>query len=121
NVVRKQFGIDDIEVYELENYDGVFIGSYSWNDYLPFEVEDFHEDLDLANIKGKLFGLYGSCDSVYDVYGIALDALEEKIIKSGGLIHEESIKFEIEADEEELEECEEFVLSFIDIVKNNNS
>lgn len=51
-LVRKSFDFDDIDVQELLDYDGILIGSYTWDDDLPYEVEDFYDDLDSVDLTG---------------------------------------------------------------------
>ena len=43
-VLQEMEGMDA----ELLAYDGIILGSYTWGDgELPFEAEDFHEDLEI--------------------------------------------------------------------------
>ncbi len=41
--------MDDMEAVELENYDGILFGTYTWGDGdLPYELEDFYDDMDIS-------------------------------------------------------------------------
>src|SRR5690625_114157 len=72
-VVVKSFDFDVIEMDELADYDAVLVGTYTWDDgELPYEAEDFYIDLEGANLTGQIFGVYGSADSFYDTYGLAI-------------------------------------------------
>lgn len=112
-LTRKSFDFDEIDVQELKEYDGVLIGTYSWDDYLPYEVEDFHDDLDQVDVSGTLFGLFGSCDSFYEFYGVALDALAEQIPEAGGSVFEKKLKIELEPDENDIKDCQQFANDFL--------
>lgn len=53
----------DTNVSELENYEGVLLGTYTWGDGdLPYEYEDFYEEMDDMNLQGHKFGVFGSAD-----------------------------------------------------------
>lgn len=119
-LVRKSFDFDDVDVQELVEYDGVLIGSYSWDDYLPYEVEDFHDDMDEVDLTGKLFGLFGSCDSFYEFYGVALEALAEQIPEAGGTVYEEKLKVELEPNDDDIKDCQNFANGFLEQLANMN-
>src|SRR5690625_2626415 len=85
-VVTKTFDFDPIDVDELLDYDAVLVGSHTWDDGdLPYEVEDFYEELDGVDITGQIAGVFGSADSFYDNYGGAVGVvgvgLESKVGK----------------------------------------
>src|SRR5690625_551472 len=45
-VVIKSFDFDRIDVEMIADYDAVLVGTHTWDDGdLPYEVEDFYEDL----------------------------------------------------------------------------
>src|SRR5690554_1780259 len=57
----KTFDFDPIDVDELQQYDVVFIGTHSSDDgEIPFEAEDFYEELDEATLEGPVFAVFGS-------------------------------------------------------------
>lgn len=118
DVTVKTFDFDPIPAKEMTNYDGILIGSYSWDDDIPFEVDGFHDDMDEVDLTGKLVGVFGSCDSYYDIYGPALDTMATKAQKQGGTVFEERLKIELEPDEADTENCQRFVDEFVkEIVK----
>lgn len=114
DTVVKTFDFDPIEAKELKNFDGILIGSYSWDDDIPFEVDGFHDDMDEVVLTGKLVGVFGSCDSYYDVYGPALETMAMKAEKQNGKVYEEKLKIELEPDDKDIEHCKRFADGFLD-------
>ncbi|WP_088052878.1 flavodoxin domain-containing protein [Virgibacillus dakarensis] len=113
-LVRKSFDFDEIDVQELLDYDGILIGSYTWDDDLPYEVEDFYEELDEVDLTGKLVGVFGSCDSFYDSYGAALETIAARVPTIGGTMYEEKLKVELEPNDEDIEHCKQFAAGFLE-------
>src|SRR5690625_3531421 len=63
-VVVKSFDFDDIPMDALVDYDAVLIGTYTWDDgELPYEVEDFYNEMEDIDLTGHIIGVYGSADS----------------------------------------------------------
>lgn len=114
DVTTKTFDFDPIEAKEMENFDGIIIGSYSWDDDIPFEVDGFHDDMDEVDLTGKLVGVFGSCDSYYDIYGPALDTMATKAQQQGAEIYEEKLKIELEPDDKDVERCRKFADGFLE-------
>ncbi|RDW15620.1 flavodoxin domain-containing protein [Oceanobacillus chungangensis] len=108
DVVVKMFDYDEIEVEQLENYDGILFGVYTWvGGDLPFEVEDFYDELDGVNIKRKPFAVFGSADSFYDEYGTALDIMYERFEKLGAVMVPEKLVVDLGPNQEDLKKCEQ--------------
>ncbi|HIW33109.1 MAG TPA: flavodoxin [Candidatus Paenibacillus intestinavium] len=102
-VVRKD--AYDAKAAELLQYDGIIIGAYTWGDgELPDEFLDFYEDLEELDLSGKKAAVFGSGDSSYDHYCGAVDIIEHKLRELGADIVHESLKFEYNASNEELEQ-----------------
>ncbi|RDW16971.1 flavodoxin [Oceanobacillus arenosus] len=111
---------DDIEVKELENYDGVLFGVYTWvGGELPFEVEGFYDELDGVNIKRKPFAVFGSADSFYDEYGTALDLMYERFEKLGAVMVPEKLVVDLEPSPEEIKKCEQLAEKLSLLINSN--
>ena len=110
DVVSKTFDFDPIDVEELMQYDAILVGTHTWDDGdLPYEVEDFYEELEDVDITGKLFGVFGSCDSFYDTYGGAVDLVGDRLKSLGAVLVPERLKVDLEPDNEDIGRCEHFV------------
>lgn len=108
-VVTKTFDFDPIEVEELLDYDAVLIGSHTWDDGgLPYEVEDFYEELEAVDLTGVIVGVFGSADSFYDTYGGAVDILCDHLENLGAALVPQRLKVDLEPDRKDVERCEAF-------------
>lgn len=94
----------DASAAELLEYDGIIIGAYTWGDgELPDEFIDFYEEMEGLDLTGKKAAVFGSGDTSYPIYCGAVDTIEEKLKELGADIAAESIKFEYNPSNEELE------------------
>ncbi|HLS61178.1 MAG TPA: flavodoxin, partial [Virgibacillus sp.] len=108
-VVIKSFDFDRIDVEMIADYDAVLVGTHTWDDGdLPYEVEDFYEDLGDVDIKGIPFGVFGSADSFYDTYGGAVDLMSDRIKNLGGHLLPRQLKVDREPDRQDIEQCQKF-------------
>jgi len=107
DVTIKTFDFDPIDVEELPAYDGVLIGTHTWDDGdLPYEVEDFYEELEEVNIENHLFAVFGSCDSFYDTYGGAIDLMGERLEELGAKVVTPWLKVDLEPGKDDIIACE---------------
>ncbi|SDZ82232.1 flavodoxin I [Thalassobacillus cyri] len=114
--------IEDIDPASLLEYDCVLLGSYTWNDGdLPYEVEDFYEELEDIELSGIVAAVFGSGDSIYPQFCEAVHLLENQLKASGAYIIVEGLKVEMTPDtEEDLRNCKAFseaVLGYLSEVK----
>lgn len=118
DVTIKSFDFDVIDVATLQKYDAVLAGTYTWDDgELPYEVEDFYIDLENANLAELIFGVYGSADSFYDTFGLAIDLLAVRAKNLGANVIEERLKIELEPDAKDEIRCAEFAENIAEKVK----
>lgn len=111
---------DDIMALDLKNYDAILFGTYTWGDAdLPFELEDFHEDLGDEDLTGKVVGLFGSCDSYYEFYGAAMEIMAKQFRAIGAQVIDPLLKIELAPEPEDDEKIEQFVKVFIDQVNQS--
>lgn len=102
------------EAADLENYDGILLGAYTWGDgELPDDFLDFYEEMDNVNLAGKKAAVFGSCDSVYPQYGAAVDILIEKLEERGAKVYSPGLKVELTPDENDKEVCRELGKKFV--------
>jgi len=107
DVAMKTFDFDPIDVEDLKNYDAILIGTHTWDDGdLPYEVEDFYEELEDVNIENKLFAVFGSCDSFYDTYGGAIDLMGERLEELGAAVVTPWLKVDLEPNKNDIISCE---------------
>ncbi|MGP4105676.1 flavodoxin [Virgibacillus sp. L01] len=117
-VVTKTFDLDSIDVEELLEYDGVLVGTYSWDDgELPYEAEDFYEELDDVDITGKIVGVFGSGDSFYDSYGGASQMMGERFKEKQANLVAERLIVDLEPDKEDVVRCQQFAETFCETIE----
>jgi flavodoxin I len=103
----------DTNANELENYEGVLLGAYTWGDGdLPDEFEDFFEEMDDINLQGRKSGVFGSADSSYTYFGKAVDTLEEKLAELGAEKVFDGFKVELNPSKDEKQQCHALGLQF---------
>jgi flavodoxin I len=103
----------DANVAELEGYDGILFGAYTWGDGdLPDEFLDFYDDMDDLDLSGKKAAVFGSCDSSYPAYGAAVDTLITKLKELGAEVVQEGLKIELTPSKDEKEVCNQFGVTF---------
>ncbi|MYL57371.1 flavodoxin [Virgibacillus halodenitrificans] len=117
-VINKTFDYDPIDVHDLLKYDGLLIGTYTWDDgELPYEVEDFFEELEGVDLTGKSVGVFGSGDSFYDTFGGAIDLLADRLQKCGADLLDERLKVDLTPKSEDIKRCELFTQKLIDRIE----
>jgi len=110
----KSFDFDIIDMEQLRTYSAIVVGTYTWDDgELPYEVEDFYIDLELAPIKGMPFAVYGSADSCYDTYGGAIDLVAERAETFGADVLENRLKIDLLPNKEDEVRCQQFVREIV--------
>lgn len=105
-LTTKSFGEDEVETEELMDYDAILIGIYTWVDGdVPFEVEEFFDELMDLDLSGKVCGAFGSADSGYEQYGTATEMLYDELEEAGATMLTDKIIVDLEPEDEELARC----------------
>jgi flavodoxin I len=106
--------IENINTEKLLDYDGIILGAYTWGDgELPYEVEDFYDDMENLDLSGKKAAVFGSGDHAYPKFCAAVDILEERLVACGAELIEEGLKVELAPEtEEDIERCVSFAFNF---------
>ena len=108
-VTVKSFEFDVIDMDALTDYDAVLVGTYTWDDgELPYEVEDFYIDLEGVDLTGQTFGVYGSADSFYDTYGLAIDLIGDRLKNLGATMVPERLIVDLTPDKKDEARCCDF-------------
>lgn len=121
-VTVKQIGYDKMEIDAFSQFDGIALGTYTEGDGdIPYEAEDFYDELDEADWTGKPVALFGSCDSMYPYYGGAIDQFEDRLIDLGAVIMMDSLKVELSPDKEDEKRCRDFAGTFAEALSRQAS
>lgn len=106
----KEFDFDEIRARDLLDYDMILFGVYTWtNGEIPFEVEDFYDDLDVVDLTGKICGVFGSGDMFYDEFCGAVDIMYDRLEELGATMVPAKLKVDLEPDEDDNRICKIFV------------
>ncbi|MCM3111027.1 flavodoxin [Lederbergia lenta] len=105
----------DVEPEELLHYDGILIGTYTWDGgVIPDEFMDFYEELDALNLKGIKAATFGSGDSYYtSTYGSAIHLFANKLEELGADIALDSLIIDLQPDDDGIKACNNFAEHFI--------
>lgn len=100
----------DVDAEDFLEADICIVATYTYGDGdLPDEIVDFYEDLLDLDLSGKIFGVVGSGDTFYgDMYCRSVDQFEEAFLKTGAKKGADSVKVEMDAEEEDIERLEQF-------------
>jgi len=114
DVEIKTFDFDPIDIDELSEYDLVLIGTHSNDDgYIPFEAEDFFDDLEEANLEGTVFGVFGSGDTAYDEFCLSVDIMGDRLQELGAEVIPDRCKVDLMPTDEDIAKIEQFAASGI--------
>lgn len=98
-----------VDAADFEDADICVVATYTYGEGdLPDEIVDFYEDLQELDLKGKIFGVCGSGDTFYDLYCKSVDDFEAAFLKTGATKGADSVKVELAAEEEDIENLEKF-------------
>lgn len=98
-----------VDAADFEDADIVIIASYTYGDGdLPDEIVDFYEDLGDIDLSGKVYGVVGSGDTFYDYFCKSVDEFDEQFARTGATKGAESVKVDLSAEDEDIENLEQF-------------
>lgn len=108
--------MDDFSI--LEESDAFIIATYTYGEGdLPEEMEEIFRAIPSMNLSGKIFGVIGTGDTVYDEYCVCVDQFDEQIKKTGAKNPTSNLKIEIEADsDEDFENIDKFIEDFANAI-----
>ena len=64
-------------------------------------MEDFYFDLAEIDLAGRVYGVFGSGDPIYDYFCKSVDDFDKQLLKSGGHRAGEVVKFKLNATDED--------------------
>ncbi|WP_066054262.1 flavodoxin [Robertmurraya korlensis] len=105
--------LETVDVHALKDYDCIFLGAYTWGDGdLPYEVEEFFEELRHLNLEGVKAACFGSGDTLYPKFCMAVDIIETTLQEQGCDVYKDKLKIELSPEsDKEVDECRQFAKS----------
>ncbi len=99
--------VTDVSVNDLKGeYDFILLGCPAYGDEeveLQEDFDEFYENMDGLDLKGKKFAVFAPGDSSYEHFCGSVDLLEEKLKELGGDIVEDGLKVDGDPDDSETE------------------
>nr|WP_262506774.1 flavodoxin domain-containing protein [Salegentibacter echinorum] len=92
------------------DYDICVMATYTYgsNGALPEEAEDFYFDLEKIYLTGKIFGVLGSGDRIYEKFCPAVDDFDKQFEKTHTTRGAEALKINLSPNEMDKENIKQF-------------
>ncbi|WP_026583830.1 flavodoxin [Bacillus sp. J33] len=105
--------LDLADVQSILGYDCIFIGAYTWGDGdLPYEAEEFFDELNEYELTGVYAACFGSGDHAYPKFCAAVDTFAEKLKERGAGVYHQRLKIELNPEsDDQIRECQQFAES----------
>lgn len=105
----------DVEPDELQDYDGILIGTYTWDGgVVPDEFMYVYEELEDIDLSGKKAFVFGSGDSYYThTYGAGLKLFEDQLREQNAEIFAPYFLVDLAPTDDELAQCLEIIARFL--------
>ena len=98
-----------VDASDFLEADIAIVATYTYGDgELPDEIMDFYEDLADLDLSDKIYGVVGSGDTFYDEFCKAVDAM---LASTGATKGAENVKVDLSAEEDDIENLENFATS----------
>ena len=112
--IEKLFIEDMVDYDVLDDADAFIVATYTYGEGdLPEEMEEFFEEIGQKDYSGKVYGVIGTGDTIYEQYCVCVDQFNDQIAKTGATNPTENLKIEIEADtDEDFENIDKFIEDF---------
>lgn len=105
----------DVDADDFLDADICIVATYTYGDGdLPDEIVDFYDDLKELDLNGKLYGVVGSGDVFYEeLFCKSVDDFDDAFKSTGATKGAESVKVDMEAEEEDIQHLEEFAKTLV--------
>ncbi|AQQ51910.1 flavodoxin domain-containing protein [Planococcus lenghuensis] len=118
-ILKKNISREQVKPEELDSCTAILFGTYTYGDgELPFETEDFADDLTAAALHGKAVGLFGSGDRSYDQFCGALDEMAARFQNLGAHVVEPVVKIELDPQPKDEDPCSLLVNALFDAINS---
>lgn len=103
------------DVADFADADICVVCPYTYDEgALPDEGLDFFDDLQEADLKGKVYGVAGSGDTAYaDDFCVAVDKFGEVFAKAGATKGADNVHINLAPDEDDIKTLDQFVADLV--------
>lgn len=103
-----------VDADDFNDADICIVATYTYGDgELPDEIVDFYEELQELDLSGKIYGVVGSGDTFYDLFCQSVNDFEAAFEKTGAKKGADSVKVDLAAEEEDIENLEKFAKTIV--------
>lgn len=108
--------ITTADVEDFEDADICVVCPYTYDEgALPEEGLDFYDDLNDADLAGKVYGVAGSGDTFYgDDFCVAVDKFGEALAKAGASKGAENVHINLAPDEDDIKKLDAFAKQLVE-------
>lgn len=108
----------DADPEDFTDVDLCLVATYTYGTdaNLPDEIVDFYEELADVDLTGKVFGTFGSGDTFYEFFCQSVDDFTERFKEVGATQGAESVKIDLDPEDEDVEKLEAFAKALADKV-----
>ena len=111
----------NVDAQDFEDSDLCIVATYTYGDGdLPDEIVDLYDSMPELDLSGKIFGVCGSGDTFYDYFCKSVDDFEQAFLATGATKGADSVKVELNAEDEDIERLEDFAKKLAQAVIDNN-
>lgn len=104
-----------VDADDFNDADICIVATYTYGDgELPDEIVDFYEELQELDLSGKVYGVVGSGDTFYDLFCQSVNDFEAAFEKTGAKKGADSVKVDLAAEEEDIENLEKFAKTIVE-------
>lgn len=122
NVDTKVIECTQANPSDFLNYDLCIVGTYTYGreGELPDEIYSFYEELSGVDLKGKVYGTFGSGEVAYGYYCKSADDFDQKFQTTGATRGADVVKVELDPESEDVENIIVFAKNLIRSFEKNN-
>ncbi|WP_026452681.1 flavodoxin [Aequorivita capsosiphonis] len=93
--------------------------TYGSDGSLPEEAEDFFYELEEVNLKGKVFGVLGSGDLIYEKFCPSVNDFDKQFEKTNAIRGTENLKINLDPDEADKQKIKQFAKNLVNAYSKN--
>lgn len=103
----------DADPQDMIDKDLIVLGSSTWNEgELQEDFQDFYDEMDSVDLKGKKAAVFGTGDSSWDEFCRAVDIIEEKVQELNAQLAAPGFKWDGDLSEQAASDIREWSKNF---------
>ncbi|WP_267201088.1 flavodoxin [Limosilactobacillus kribbianus] len=112
--------ISQTDIDDFVQADILVVCAYTYDEgAMPEEGLDFYDDLQDADLRGKVYGVAGSGDKFYgEFFNATVDHFDEAFKEAGATAGAEKVKIDLEPYEEDVERLNKFADGLVETAKH---